>query len=254
MSFLSVIDLTPDMQLLFFSFLWYDDLRNLVLVSKSFRNLCYSNCLHISYISRLFHKVLLKEINSKIFISNDPEYLHLLAERVVSWPSILLVDNFLLTHVVKIEGRGRCVAFRGSYIGDDRVVVADHYFPCLFDFKISLRHLIRRKRHRIRMNNNSSLIFSSVPFAKLYTTSSENSQIIQKVCLSKVAYFEITIHGPLRSHEGKSTCVAVGLACPGFSLSENQPGWDHHSYGYHSGFLWDQKLLLDDFILLFGSV
>jgi hypothetical protein len=54
-----------------------------------------------------------------------------------------------------------------------------------------------------------------------------------------VAYYEVSIFAPPPSSaaaQGADSieCIAVGLATRSFPLSGRQPGWDAHSYGYHS--------------------
>ncbi|KAL3902206.1 MAG: hypothetical protein SGPRY_012176, partial [Prymnesium sp.] len=48
-----------------------------------------------------------------------------------------------------------------------------------------------------------------------------------------VAYFE-TFIGPGLTGFPQSDCVAIGLASSDFPLHGRQPGWDSHSFGYHS--------------------
>ena len=56
-----------------------------------------------------------------------------------------------------------------------------------------------------------------------------------------VAYYEVTLRSSPRAAstgpgpmEPEVDCVAVGLASAKFPLTGRQPGWDSHSYGYHS--------------------
>lgn len=54
-----------------------------------------------------------------------------------------------------------------------------------------------------------------------------------------VAYFEVSIDAPpspsaAASGPGGVDCIAVGVGSAHFPLSGAQPGWDAHSYGYHS--------------------
>ena len=53
---------------------------------------------------------------------------------------------------------------------------------------------------------------------------------------SRSAYFEVTIDNVDGAEEGvwPGDCVAIGLASKKFPLLGKQPGWDVHSYGYHS--------------------
>jgi len=48
-----------------------------------------------------------------------------------------------------------------------------------------------------------------------------------------VAYFELKV-GACAAAPGEADCIAVGLGSDAFPLHGRQPGWDSHSYGYHS--------------------
>ena len=50
-----------------------------------------------------------------------------------------------------------------------------------------------------------------------------------------VSYFEVTIGDQARGATAQPLdCVAIGLASHDFPLNGRQPGWDGHSFGYHS--------------------
>ena len=52
-------------------------------------------------------------------------------------------------------------------------------------------------------------------------------------CLT--AYFEVTVGAPPEGAAlGPLDCIAVGLASARFPLAGRQPGWDAHSFGFHS--------------------
>jgi len=52
-----------------------------------------------------------------------------------------------------------------------------------------------------------------------------------------VSYYEVTIvpasEDLQNNKEGKTECVAVGVAVQDFNLHKYMPGWDKHSFGYH---------------------
>ena len=64
-------------------------------------------------------------------------------------------------------------------------------------------------------------------------------QLVRGGC---VAYFEVMIHAPADAanvsavHDDfeRNDCIAIGLCTQSFPLCGRQPGWDSHSYGYHS--------------------
>ena len=52
-----------------------------------------------------------------------------------------------------------------------------------------------------------------------------------------MGYYEVGILAPPLSvspSEDLPECVAIGLGSTAFPLSGRQPGWDYHSFGYHS--------------------
>jgi len=49
-----------------------------------------------------------------------------------------------------------------------------------------------------------------------------------------VAYFEVAIGPPSDATSSTLDCIAVCLGSSAFPLLGRQPGWDGHSYGYHS--------------------
>jgi SPRY domain len=112
-------------------------------------------------------------------------------------------------------------AFRhvGGDIGGDRAVRADRPFPYMSPE-------------------------STQPFTVMYRTESG-----WKARLSLIAYFEITIEqrrelsaneekGPnmlgYNPHTDQAAAMcSIGVATSRFRMANKQPGWDHHSFGYH---------------------
>jgi hypothetical protein len=55
------------------------------------------------------------------------------------------------------------------------------------------------------------------------------------VAFSTVAYYEVSIDETDSSRQyGPQDCIAVGFGSRHSPLSGKQPGWDRHSFGYHS--------------------
>lgn len=77
-------------------------------------------------------------------------------------------------------------------------------------------------------NSQPSCRFFSTPY---YDSLLQDYQIE----LRQVAYYEITIKSTSSvSSLGEDDCVAIGLSTDSFSLVNFMPGWNSHSYGYHS--------------------
>jgi len=110
----------------------------------------------------------------------------------------------------------RTVTFTGNLLGGNRAVRCEPPLPtttCAY---------LRATRPEISALTKK--ISGSAPLA---------AEVAFEVQISSVAYYEITIGGAQEDF-GERDCIAVGLASELFQLTGKQPGWDRHSFGYHS--------------------
>lgn len=79
----------------------------------------------------------------------------------------------------------------------------------------------------------SSLPFPVAPVHSLRAVRDDKA-IAYRFDRPQAAYFEVSISQSAQSRAWSGECVAVGLCSAGFRLQGCQPGWDVHSFGYHS--------------------
>lgn len=102
---------------------------------------------------------------------------------------------------------GLCVRYIGESLGGNRAVRCESPLP--------------------------SAPFDTLRYIKDEASSAPRLELI-KQCT--VVYFEVAIGSQPAGESDRSTddCIAVGVGSDRFPLSGCQPGWDEHSYGYHS--------------------
>ena len=220
------LDLTADIQISIFSYLWYSDFYKTSLVNKSFHSNTRS-----TYLQSHLLKILLRYVyNQSASIDFDIcTNSYLLAARVTNWPAFMTVEPLYQTHEVDIDGC-RCVAYKGRSLGGDRVVVANDHFPVIMN-KSWYREVFAEEPEMLEtimnrfLKNNGAISVSSVPFAKMWISSSNVSGLPERrIALSNIAYFEVQIKDTesirkLMSRNFRGIpCVAIGIATPGFRL------------------------------------
>ena len=151
------------------------------------------------------------------------------------WPKhMVTVENSKLTG----EGRDFQTFYRftGDRLGGNAAVIGNNCFPTMPECVEPL----------------------PLPFSKLLPNRKNPTQPI--MAMSRVAYFEVTIHEPeppsatqtQQERNGMSpSCIAVGIASSRFPLTGRMPGWDIYSFGYHGddGYMYHDHMESENFDL-----
>ena len=223
-----------------YEYLWFEDVRTYITLTKDKQT--GEKMIHFllnACLSKL--KSPFTHMNSREF-SSDPirhNILHFVS-KLPPWPSRLVtVEDSLL---IDFERDDQIFyRFTGNHLGGNAAVIGDNYFPIL------------------PQENSATL---PLPFSKLVVNPQNPAQPI--MTMSRVAYFEVTIHEPelppvvsssgnreQLQYDSFPSCIAVGLASSRFPLSGRMPGWDVYSFGYHGddGFFYHDHMESEKFDL-----
>lgn len=126
---------------------------------------------------------------------------------------------------------GMSVTYTGDDLGGNRAIRCEPPLPCApFTSLRAVQHTARSECQTPRQAGAWESSGSSAG-TNVHGAAGWDYQ----VDLSSVAYYEVSI-GECDSDSpyGPQDCIAVGFGSRHFPLSGKQPGWDRHSFGYHS--------------------
>lgn len=122
--------------------------------------------------------------------------------------------------------RDLCVEYHGPIGESNRSVRSNYPFPDCAKKQGWLKSISSYLCGCGKSLSSTSRFFST-PFY---------DQLLQsyQIELRQVAYYEITIKSSTETKLSDIACVAIGLSTESFDLVKMMPGWNVHSYGYHS--------------------
>lgn len=128
------------------------------------------------------------------------------------------------------------VHFRGAVGTGDRCVRAKDPLPHPQEkvvYRASRLQRCKKTAKKLLHLKQKRQLAQWKPFVAPFAASSRSYNLTPRL----VSYYEVTIvpasEDLQNNKEGKTECVAVGVALQDFNLHKYMPGWDKHSFGYH---------------------